>query len=94
MAPTEQAPTVLSYADKLAIIRPARPGPARPGPAQYRAALDYSGERYLMTGNLPKAEQRLGTLDKVCTFTCEEYTDLKKAVARYEANGNKYVAAP
>ena len=61
---------------------------------KHRAALEYSGELYLMTGNLPKAEQRLAALDKACTFTCEEYTDLKKAVERYKANGNKYVAAP
>ena len=47
-----------------------------------------------MTGNLPKAEQRLATLDKACTFSCEEYTDLKKAVERYKVNGNKYVAGP
>ena len=61
---------------------------------KHRAALEYSGELYLMTGNLPKAEQRLAALDKACTFSCEEYTDLKKAVERYKANGNKYVAAP
>ena len=60
---------------------------------KHRAALEYSGELYLMTGNLPKAEQRLATLDKTCTFSCEEYTDLKKAVERYKANGNKFVAA-
>ena len=61
---------------------------------KHRAALEYSGELYLMTGNLPKAEQRRAALDKACTFSCEEYTDLKKAVERYKANGNKYVAAP
>ena len=61
---------------------------------KHRAALEYSGELYLMTGNLPKAEQRLATLDKACTFSCEEYTDLKKAVERYKVNGNKYVAGP
>ena len=31
-------------------------------------------------------------LDKVCKLPCEEYTDLKKSVARYKANGNKVVA--
>lgn len=61
---------------------------------KHRGALEYSGELFLMTDNLPKAEQRLATLDKVCTFGCEEFTDLKKAVQRYKANGNKYVAAP
>ena len=58
---------------------------------KHRGALEYSGELYLMTGNLPMAEQRLATLDKVCFLPCEEYTDLKKAVARYKATGNKYV---
>jgi Flp pilus assembly protein TadD len=61
---------------------------------KHRGALEYSGELYLITGDLPKAEQRLAALDKACTFSCEEYTDLKKSVARYKANGNKYVAAP
>ena len=45
-----------------------------------------------MTGNLPKAEERLATLDKVCFLPCEEHADLKKAIARYKANGNEYVA--
>ena len=61
---------------------------------KHRGALEYSGELYLMTGNLPKAEERLATLDKVCTFSCEEYRDLKRSVERYKAAGNKYVAAP
>ncbi len=61
---------------------------------KHRGALEYSGELYLMTGDLAKAEERLATLDKVCRLPCEEYTDLKQAVAKYKANGNKYVAAP
>jgi tetratricopeptide (TPR) repeat protein len=61
---------------------------------KHRGALEYSGQLYLMTGNLAKAEERLATLDKVCTMPCEEFSDLKKAVARYKANGNKYVAGP
>ena len=61
---------------------------------KHRGALEYSGELYLIVGNLPKAEQRLATLDKVCVLPCEEYTDLKQSVARYKANGNKYVAGP
>jgi len=57
---------------------------------KHRGALEYSGELYLMTGNLPMAEQRLAALDKACLLSCEEYRDLKKAVASYKANGNKY----
>jgi Flp pilus assembly protein TadD len=60
---------------------------------QHRGALEYSGELYLMKGDLPKAEQRLAALDKACRLPCDEYTELKKAVAAYKANGNKYVAA-
>jgi Flp pilus assembly protein TadD len=59
---------------------------------RHRGALEYSGELYLITGNLAMAEQRLATLDKACFLPCEEYTDLKRAVARYKAAGNKYVA--
>jgi hypothetical protein len=55
----------------------------------HRGALEYSGELYLQTGDLAKAEQRLAALDKACFFGCEEYSDLKKAIAQYKANGSK-----
>ncbi|HET9204885.1 MAG TPA: hypothetical protein VFO28_01515 [Burkholderiaceae bacterium] len=58
----------------------------------HRGALEYSGQLYLMKNDLPSAEKRLAVLDKACTFGCEEYTDLKKAIERYKAAGNKYVA--
>ncbi len=61
---------------------------------KHRGALEYSGELYLILGNLPKAEEQLATLDKVCRLPRSEYTDLKKAVASYKANGNRYSAAP
>lgn len=60
---------------------------------QHRSALEYSGELFLMTGRLDKAEQRLAALDKACFLPCDEYSDLKKAVARFKAAGNKYSAA-
>jgi tetratricopeptide (TPR) repeat protein len=59
---------------------------------KHRGALEYSGELYLMKGDLARAEERLKALDKACFLPCEEYTDLKKAVERYKANGNRYVA--
>lgn len=59
---------------------------------KHRGALEYSGELYLMTGDLAKAEARLAALDKACTFGCDEYKDLKAAVAAYKANGNKVVS--
>jgi Flp pilus assembly protein TadD len=59
---------------------------------KHRGALEYSGELYLMQGDLAKAEQRLAALDKACFLPCDEYDDLKKAVARFKAAGNKYIA--
>jgi tetratricopeptide (TPR) repeat protein len=56
---------------------------------KHRGALEYSGELYLMKGDLAQAEQRLAALDKACRWGCEEYTDLKKAIAGFKANGNK-----
>ncbi|MBI5258788.1 MAG: tetratricopeptide repeat protein [Burkholderiales bacterium] len=56
---------------------------------QHRGALEYSGELYLMLGELPKAEARLAALDKACLLPCAEYTELKNAIARYKASGGK-----
>jgi Flp pilus assembly protein TadD len=56
---------------------------------KHRGALEYSGELYLQTGNLEKAEQRLAALDKACFFPCAEYSDLKKAVAQYKGGDTK-----
>jgi tetratricopeptide (TPR) repeat protein len=61
---------------------------------RHRGALEYSGELYLMMGELPRAEERLAALDKACTFGCSELKELRAAVASYKANGNRYVAKP
>ena len=53
---------------------------------KHRGAHEYSGEAYLAVNDLPKAKLHLAALDKLCFFGCEEYTDLKKAVAAFEAN--------
>jgi Flp pilus assembly protein TadD len=59
---------------------------------KHRGALEYSGELALMTGDLPQAETRLATLGTACAMKCEEYVDLKQAVARFKAAGNRWVA--
>lgn len=53
--------------------------------AKHRGAHEYIGEAYLMVGNLGKAKEHLARLDRLCFFPCGEYSDLKKAVAEYEA---------
>ena len=53
---------------------------------QHRGALEYSGELYLMQGDLARAEGRLAQLDKACFLPCEEYRELKLAVERFKAD--------
>ena len=51
---------------------------------KHRGAHEYMGEAYLMVNNLAKAEEQLKELDRLCFFGCDEYSDLKKAVADYK----------
>jgi hypothetical protein len=60
---------------------------------RHRDTLEYSGELYLMKGDLPRAQARLAALAGACASACPQYAQLKDAIARYQANGNKYVAA-
>lgn len=48
-------------------------------------AHEYVGEAYLQLDRLPEAEQHLARLDSLCVFGCQEYRDLKAAVANYKA---------
>ena len=50
----------------------------------HRGANEYLGELYLQTDDLANARKRLEKLDDICTFGCEEYDDLKAAIAAYE----------
>jgi tetratricopeptide (TPR) repeat protein len=54
---------------------------------EHRGAHEYIGEAYLMVGDLGRAKEHLAVLDRLCLFGCEEYDDLKKAIAEYEARG-------
>ncbi len=51
----------------------------------HRGANEYLGELYLQTGDPAKAKERLKVLDSACFFGCEEFDDLKAAIASYEA---------
>ena len=51
----------------------------------HRGALEYYGMLKLTIKDLPGAEALLARLDKVCTFGCEEYSDLKEAIQKYKA---------
>jgi Flp pilus assembly protein TadD len=50
-----------------------------------RHAHEYIGEAYLLTDNLPKAEQHLAELQKICSpIPCEELKELRRAVDAYK----------
>ena len=51
----------------------------------HRNAHEYIGEAYLQVGNLAKAKEHLAALDRLCFLPCEQYSELKAAVADYEA---------
>jgi Flp pilus assembly protein TadD len=53
---------------------------------RHKGAHEYIGEAYLMVNDLPKAEEHLARLDKLCFFSCEEYRDLRKAIEDYKSS--------
>jgi len=52
---------------------------------KHKGAHEYVGEAYLMTKKLDKAEEQLVALAKLCNSSCEEYKDLKEAIADYKS---------
>ena len=50
----------------------------------HKGALEYSGVAYLKTNQKAKAEANLARLQAICA-TCEETTDLARAIAEYKA---------
>lgn len=57
---------------------------------KHTGVREYLGEAYLMVGNLPKAEEQLAALDKLCSSSCDEYRELKEKIAAYK---QKHMAA-
>jgi Flp pilus assembly protein TadD len=51
---------------------------------RHRGAHAYMGEAYLLTNDLPRAEEHLAALNKLCVFSCEEYTELKQSIEAYK----------
>ena len=51
---------------------------------KHRGAHEYVGEAYLLTNNLPKAEEHLAALDRICSKNCEEYKDLAREIAEFK----------
>ena len=52
---------------------------------QHRAAREYLGEAYLMTGNVAKAKELLAELDRMCKAGCVEQAELKRSISTFES---------
>jgi tetratricopeptide (TPR) repeat protein len=52
--------------------------------ARHRSAHEHLGEAYLVLGEPAKAQQLLTALENLCLLPCEEYDDLKRAIAAYK----------
>jgi Flp pilus assembly protein TadD len=48
---------------------------------RHRSAHEHLGEAYLVRGDLAKAEEHFAALERICLIPCEEYDDLKRAIA-------------
>ena len=51
---------------------------------QHRAAREYLGEAYLMTGNVAKAKELLAELDRLCKAGCVEQAALQRSISTFE----------
>ena len=49
----------------------------------HRGANEYIGIAYLKADNVPKAEEHLARLEKICGKNCEEYRALSDAIVAY-----------
>jgi tetratricopeptide (TPR) repeat protein len=51
---------------------------------RHRSAHEHLGEAHLVLGEPARAEQFLAALENLCLIPCEEYNDLKRAIAAYK----------
>jgi cytochrome c-type biogenesis protein CcmH/NrfG len=51
---------------------------------QHRAAREYLGEAYLMTGNVAKVKELLAELDRLCKAGCAEQAELQRSISTFE----------
>jgi tetratricopeptide (TPR) repeat protein len=50
---------------------------------RHRSAHKHLGEAYLVQGDLMKAEEHLSALEQICLIPCDEYDDLRQAIAKF-----------
>jgi tetratricopeptide (TPR) repeat protein len=57
--------------------------------ARHRSAHEHLGEAHLARGELAKAKEHLAALEQICLIPCDEYDDLKRAIAEYNKVANR-----
>lgn len=60
---------------------------------RHRGAHEYIGEAYLLLDDLPRADEHLAALRRICLLPCEELADLEASVTAYRAR-RKTTATP
>ncbi len=53
----------------------------------HKGAHEYVGEAYVIAKDLPKAQEHLAALEKLCGRTCPEYRDLKESIDKAKPGG-------
>jgi tetratricopeptide (TPR) repeat protein len=56
---------------------------------RHRGAHEHLGELYLALNEPSKAEDQLVALEDICLIPCEEFGDLKRAIATYKTPGSR-----
>ena len=56
---------------------------------RHRSAHEHLGEAHLARGDLAKAKEHLAALEQICLISCDEYDDLKRAIAQYNKLSNR-----
>lgn len=49
---------------------------------RHKGAHEYIGLAYVQMGQTDKAREHLASLERICSVSCEEYRDLKRAIDR------------
>jgi tetratricopeptide (TPR) repeat protein len=56
---------------------------------RHRSAHEHLGEAHLAQSDLAKAQEHLAALEQICLIPCDEYDDLKRAIAQYNKVVNR-----
>jgi tetratricopeptide (TPR) repeat protein len=56
---------------------------------RHRSAHEHLGEAYLAQRDLAKAKEHLTALEQICLIPCDEYDDLRRAIAEYNKLANR-----